>query len=758
MLHRAISRVAVAGVALAGGIAGVSIPAFAAQPESATAKQSSPFYYFNTDTKSFSLSNVDAEPIPMNGVLKNNVGRDNRGWYVVNGNVSIPSRIEVTGDIRLILADGATLTAKEGIHLPASQSLTIYGGEKKTGKLVISARGGGSALIGGNGGSTQMPETCGNLNIHSGSLDVTSEDSFTTAIGGGYGTKHAGGNGCTFTMYGGSVRASATGDGAAIGGGAANNQAGGNGGTVNIFGGTVRALSSFGAAIGGAGSSHATGGNGGTVNISGGTIDVEANHAAAIGGGSGIADDSNGGAVSITGGLVSAHSGDSPAIGAGLPRHSGSSNSILNNGTFNVSGRSVVMASSGSSAAIGDQTKRDQWTGIITETNDKHPLLREFPGHTEPGLTSNIPLNGALTIAGEGNSVVVPPSFELDNNGKIFLRNKGSLTIHGDLHGINSSIENNGGILVKKTPTAPAVDVTNKTTTTITLKEVKAPKFRTVEYSLNGKWQDNPYFSGLKPNTEYSIMIRVNGNAYYETAESAATPVRTEAVKPAVAPAPAPAPVAPAPKPSTPAPAPAPAEPKPMNPATPSTPSEKPTPGTSTPAPGSEEPKPAAPAPAPAAPSPAAPEEPAAGDSASATPAPSTPAAPATPAPAAPAEPQPAPAAPINPAPAPADPAPAAQPAAPRVPAMPPVAAKPAPAQPAPAPAQPQPAAVQPKPAQPKALHPKAKAAPAPAARSGVKRLPATGVSGTEALGLAALGLAALGGAAVFAARRFRAA
>lgn len=39
----------------------------------------------------------------------------NGGWYVVNSNVTISSRITVSGSVNLILADGYTLTASQGI-------------------------------------------------------------------------------------------------------------------------------------------------------------------------------------------------------------------------------------------------------------------------------------------------------------------------------------------------------------------------------------------------------------------------------------------------------------------------------------------------------------------------------------------------------------------------------------------------------------------------------------------------------------------
>ena len=40
---------------------------------------------------------------------------ENPGWYVVQGNVTISSRVTVNGDVHLILADGCKLTVNGGI-------------------------------------------------------------------------------------------------------------------------------------------------------------------------------------------------------------------------------------------------------------------------------------------------------------------------------------------------------------------------------------------------------------------------------------------------------------------------------------------------------------------------------------------------------------------------------------------------------------------------------------------------------------------
>ena len=131
------------------------------------------------------------------------------GWYVVAGNVANTNRIEVSGDVHLILADGAVLTAPRGIALGTNDSLAVYGqGE------------GSGTLFAGTDGTTNKYgvyiATCGR---------------FLAGIGGG----DEGGGG-TLTVHGGTVAAMGGPLGAGIGGGYC-----GGGGTVTVYGGEVAA-------------------------------------------------------------------------------------------------------------------------------------------------------------------------------------------------------------------------------------------------------------------------------------------------------------------------------------------------------------------------------------------------------------------------------------------------------------------------------------------------------------------------------------
>ena len=197
------------------------------------------------------------------------------GWYVVTGDVTIgteetPLRVTVSGDVRLILADGCTLTVNGCIQVQddddditngSANALTIYAQstDKSTmGELIAkgaerdfnAAIGGGNGDTGGSGGK---------ITINGGIVTATSNAG--AGIGGGYGDG-SGGSGGTVTINGGIVTATSIG-GAGIGGGEGEGGSGGSGGTITINGGVVKAESTLGAAIGGGYSGGGTGGDGG---------------------------------------------------------------------------------------------------------------------------------------------------------------------------------------------------------------------------------------------------------------------------------------------------------------------------------------------------------------------------------------------------------------------------------------------------------------------------------------------------------------
>ena len=204
------------------------------------------------------------------------------GWYFVAEDLDLGTGgIEISGDVNLILADGATLSvtgtlSKAGISVTNGCSLTIYG--QSGGSGAIYAQGGeNSAGIGGN--NADDARTAGTIVINGGDV---------TAIGGGFA--------------------------AGIGGGEY-----GNGDNVTINAGTVTALGgNYGAGIGGGNSGMSIVTSGGTVVIAGGTVNtIGGINAAGIGGGH----DGKGASVTITGGSVTAMAGNEYSAGIGAPRN-----------------------------------------------------------------------------------------------------------------------------------------------------------------------------------------------------------------------------------------------------------------------------------------------------------------------------------------------------------------------------------------------------------------------------------------------------
>ncbi len=287
----------------------------------------------------------------------------NTGWYVLNSTFTYGERIVISGDVKLILKDGCTLTAQKGIRINTDATLTIYAQSEGDGmgKLVAQIAEHDKAAIGGN-----KNYEAGKLYIHGGEIEAICNDGskYAAGIGGGYGD----GSGMKeITIYGGKVTATGAKSGAGIGGGKNNN----NPGTINIYGGDIKANGGmYGAGIGGGenragwdtyiynGKINATGGScgagigggndgkGGNITIYGGRITAQATHeAAGIGGGS----EETGGYIEIFGGTIYAY-GD---FGAGIGGGAGESYSFVtyhgDAGIIKIHGGWVV----GSSKIIG---------------------------------------------------------------------------------------------------------------------------------------------------------------------------------------------------------------------------------------------------------------------------------------------------------------------------------------------------------------------------------------------------------------------
>ena len=119
----------------------------------------------------------------------------NNGWYVVNGDVTISSRVTVTGDVHLILADECTLNASQGITVTGDNSLTIYAQSagEGMGKLTANAVWERAAI------GSEQSQAAGNITICGGNITAAGGES--AAIG------NVNGEAGTVTIYGGWVKA-----------------------------------------------------------------------------------------------------------------------------------------------------------------------------------------------------------------------------------------------------------------------------------------------------------------------------------------------------------------------------------------------------------------------------------------------------------------------------------------------------------------------------------------------------------------------
>ena len=420
------------------------------------------------------------------------------GWYVVQGTVEIGSRVTVSGDVHLILADGCTLTVNGGIQVQddddditngSANALTIYAqstDESTMGELIAkgaerdfnAAIGGGNGDTGGSGGK---------ITINGGIVTATSNAG--AGVGGGYGDG-SGGSGGTVTINGGIVTATSIG-GAGIGGGEGGGGSGGNGGTITITGGGVKAESELGAAIGGGNGD--TGGSGGKIIITGGNI-AASGDGTAIGGGCGTHGGS-GGEVTITGGTVTATGGDgAEGIGGG---YSGVF-AIGGSGTFETTGNgnAVIFASS-----IGDQSGKtsNAWHGIIFEGD-------------EGKVYGNPTLADDLTIP-ENKALDIPSGKTLTVNSKITVQ--GTLTNNGTIIGSGSITPEEKKLTYKAAPSTPVID--SVSADSITLRPITGET--AVEYSKdNTNWQSGTTFSGLTAATSYTFYARYQANGFYKGA------------------------------------------------------------------------------------------------------------------------------------------------------------------------------------------------------------------------------------------------
>ena len=341
------------------------------------------------------------------------------GWYVVNGAVTIGDRVTVSGEVHLILADGASLTANGGINVEEGNSFSVYAQSVGENMGTLTATGQDDAPIAGIG--SEVGASCGTITINGGNVTASGGEN-AAGIGGSQD-----GSGGNIIIHGGKVTATGVGFAAGIGG------SGGSGGTITIHGGTVEAIGgSFAAGIGSGES-----GSSGTITIHGGNVKANGgNEAAGIGGGYGA----SGGTITIHGGTVKATGGDLAAgIGGGC-RGSGfnitiSGGSVTATGGDNGAGigGGFQAADSGSFAtradghalivasSISDTSQRESWSGIIFE-GDTGKVYKDQT------LQENIEIPS-------GKTLTVPENTTLTVKDGVTLTNSGTITGNGTLDG-----------------------------------------------------------------------------------------------------------------------------------------------------------------------------------------------------------------------------------------------------------------------------------------------------------------------------------
>jgi len=208
------------------------------------------------------------------------------GWYVVYNDVEFTSSVTVSGDVKLVLRDGKTMTVATdsgaAVNVIGDNVFTVYGQSGNTGRLAATTSTGIAAAIGG-----ASSKAGGTVTINGGTVVATGG----VGIGGAYNS-----DGGMVTINGGVVTATAS-SGAGIGGGAGTPP--GAGGTVIINGGTVTANGGYsGAGIGG--------GSKDTSVVSQGTLTVGANVVVKAGSSSYLTDSDilphgDGGAITLSG-------------------------------------------------------------------------------------------------------------------------------------------------------------------------------------------------------------------------------------------------------------------------------------------------------------------------------------------------------------------------------------------------------------------------------------------------------------------------
>ena len=310
-------------------------------------------------------------------------GSDGESWYVLDDNITLSCRPQILGTVNLILMNGKTLTAPDGITLEAGNILNVYAQSDDVSEMgEINAAGtNGNAAIGGRRGkdggkeNKQLPNIgekgydCGTLNWHGGKLTLTNDSD--VCIGGGRGGKA----GAAYVRAGHDRLLDNSPSGAG---------AGGNGGIVNIYGGAADLRGSSGVGGGNGGEPGGayelrvlgvSGGMGGTLSVWGGTVRIQSTDGVCFGGGRGGegseatmdmsgggpgGDGGNGGTLMLAGGAISfVRLNGGSSIGGGAGGLGGPGSHIENRGIPGSSGRGAEITITGNPVLTAGSSEQD---------------------------------------------------------------------------------------------------------------------------------------------------------------------------------------------------------------------------------------------------------------------------------------------------------------------------------------------------------------------------------------------------------------
>jgi|GEM_PF-3259335 len=339
-------------------------------------------------------------------------------WIVAESDVEISANI--LGDVRLIIKDNVTVTAKYSILVKDGNSLTIYAqskDESTMGKL----NSNGAYCAAGIGG--QYGNKSGSITINGGMITaVGGQDS--AGIGGGnqaLSNSNTGGDSGTITINGGIVTATGNGHGAGIGGGGGANK-GGSAGAIIINGGTITATGAGnGAGIGGGGSSGGNAGSASNVTINNGTITATAGtgYGAGIGGG-GESDQlsgGSGGTITINRGTVTADGKAGRGIGGGGMNHSSASYN------YKIITGDDVLYSYENGGTIYHYYSRPDVTSVSIDQERLELFVRGSEAYLHATVT---PSEANASVAWSTSD---PTVATVDNNGRVIPQGVGTATI-----------------------------------------------------------------------------------------------------------------------------------------------------------------------------------------------------------------------------------------------------------------------------------------------------------------------------------------